>query len=357
MGRFKHTTPIVQQIPNGSFTVNNFSVIHYENGESVVCVELLYNKEVFRIIFKQTIPYKLAIGEKLKIKSFNFSWKKDNLFVANSTLKKVVSFGLDSGEYNKITNYEFNLSWDDVCFEEAKIRFRSPFSDKGGRGLYITWKDSSPNFELIKDALSEKIPNVKVTLIKNNITKILNLKEIQESIVNLTKKQKEDIPLLIDKSKSKLKTLDAPIRCTVAEAKKRAEIQSSDYLKFLCSQHSLDFPIFYCVENKNTETGTANSEKAFIFTLKSTPNKVLIIYENTLDSRSSYLFSVKKSFYQKAIDHVHSYFSSDAQNKREKLAYKTVVFPKSIFLQYNRIIHSSFNQWESEILFIIKNFI
>ena len=221
MGTFKHTTPTIKHIPNGFFKVSNYSIIHDNNEESIVCVELLYNEDVYEIRFKQTIPYKIAIGEKLKIKSFNFSWEKDNLFVANSTLKKVISVGLDSKEFNKITNYEYNLSWDDVHFEDAKIRFRSPFFEKGGRGLYIAWKDSSINFELIKDALRDKIPYIKVTLKNNNITKILNLKEIQESIINLTKEQQMTSSFSENK---KLKTLNAPIRYTTTEIKNREDI-------------------------------------------------------------------------------------------------------------------------------------
>lgn len=97
-------------------------------------------------------------------------------------------------------------------------------------------------------------------------------------------------------------------------------------------------------ETRNTNQSSTQQEKAFVFIIKDEKDKLLAVYENTLESRSSYLFYIKRAGFIEAIRKIHDYFASDIINKRENMASKAVIFPKKIYVYY-RVVHNTLYQW------------
>lgn len=334
---------------------------------------------VFTIIFPPIYNTELLkVGEIVNLKSDDFIWNTNGYFLPTLSFKECNSYSIeeyysDSTDENNVvletinesnTNHitsekkvtvddiindnqhSFYLSWENVLFRNGHILFASPYSKDGGKGKIISWSDCTPDFEHIKPALQKKFPIIKVKINNLDIVDVVNIDEITSAIISLKKRSKHLSDIRI--KNTQLTVISKPKRMDVSEIQSLPEIKSSAYLKELCKNHIKDFPIFYCTETKNTFSGNASPEKAFVFCLKDTGSYLIIIYENTIISRSSYVFKIKRGGFISTINRIHDFFSSSLENKREKLSTNSIEFPPKV-ISYTRIIHNSFEQWISDI--------
>lgn len=334
---------------------------------------------VFTIIFPPIYNTELfKLGEIVYLKSDDFLWNTNGYFLPTLSFKECKSYSIEEyysedtdennvvqetkkeSNTNQITTEEkvaiddiindnqlpFYISWDNVLFRNGHILFASPYSKDGGKGKIISWKDSLPDFELIKPALQKRVPAIKVKINNLDIVDVINFDEITSAIVSLRKQPSHKADVII--RKPQLTVISKPKRMDASEVRSLPEIKSSFYLKKLCNLHLKDYPIFYCIETKNTFSGGASPEKAFVFCLKDTGSHLIIIYENTIESRSSYIFKINRGGFITTINKIHDFFSSNLENKREKLSVNSIEFPKKV-ISYNRIIHNSFEQWINDI--------
>lgn len=316
----------------------------------------------------------LKVGEIVELHSEDFFWNRNGYYIPTLKFKECKSFPIkgfhqQTGNADTIqsptndinTNLSMiernndvkdqrvlNVSWNKVIFRNGNVIFSSPYADKGGKGKIISWKDSLADFELIKPALQKKIPSITIKLSKWDIIEVINFDEITNAIISLKKSAITHKPDVVIK-KTRIKVLTKPKRMSSTEVKNMHEVKSSKYLKELCNLHLKEFPIFYCVETKNTTSGNSAPEKAFIFCLRETETHLTIIYENVLESRSSYIFIIQRRGFIGTINKIHNFFSSSIENKREKLAIDSVEFPPKVF-SYHRIIHNTFEIWRNEVL-------
>lgn len=333
------------------------------------------SKKVFTILFPPIFgEADIRVHEYIHLESQHFTWNNGGYFIPNFNFRGLKSIHpstynnteaeekTNSNSSNNINiNYTektlpdfptYQLSWNNVSFFNKKITFSSPYSEQGGLGRSINWEHCSKDFEHIKDAISKSIPFVIAEIKNGNITNILNLDEIRNSIITLMKKTNNAQPIKINKPKTDI--LKKPIRLQLSEIKKRHEVKSSEYIKYLCSIHLCEYPVFYCIETKNTTSSNSSPEKAFIFIIRIFDDKMLIIYENILSSRSSYLFTIKKSGFIGAIHKIHKFFASDIDNKRENMAQHNIDFVSNKIYSYCRVIHNSYQQWICDIAKIIN---
>lgn len=311
----------------------------------------------------------LKVGEIVELHSEDFFWNRNGYYIPTLKFKGCKSFPI-KGSYQRTgttdtiqsptndinTNLSINvrdqqilnISWNKVVFRNGNVIFSSPYADKGGKGKIISWKESLADFELIKPALQKKIPCIEIILSKWDIIEVINFDEIKNAIISLKKSAITHKPDVVIK-KPKVKVLTKPQRIPFSEVKNMHEVKSSKYLKELCNLHLKEFPIFHCVETKHTTSGNSIPEKAFIFCLRKTDNQLTIIYENILESRSSYIFIIQRRGFIGTIHKIHNFFSSSIENKREKLAIDSVEFPQKVF-SYHRIIHNTFETWRNGVL-------
>ena len=313
----------------------------------------------------------INVGEIVRIGARQFDWSDRRLYVANAHLtslkskvpekpvfvhsKKQVSKDRVSRPEqlpvppadDKLPNISrCALSWENVLFQNGYIFFSSPYKSDGGLGKRVTWEDCTKEYEQIKPALSKIVPVIHVEISNGCVKEVYNYEKIIKAVINLSKPVEKAPPMIIRKRNlPSIGVLPLPKRMNINDVRNIPEAKSSRYIKELCRLHLSNYSVYYCTERKSTKSGTASPEKAFIFCLKVTPDRLLIIYENTIESRSSYLFVINRTGYVGIIQQIHRFFASDASNKRQDLARNNIEFPKEKIYSYYRIIHNSFLQW------------
>ena len=252
------------------------------------------------------------------------------------------------------THYKHPLPWNCVTFRDGIILLSSPYSMRGGIGKKIVWEQSKPEFEYIKEALALRIKNFIVDIINGALINVYNFDDLTKAIINLSTlrkrppvtEKKPKAPVLVPTKRAKSMAL--------ADIRKMPEAKSSKYISYLCGKHLASFPVYFCVETKTTLSGSeARPEKAFVFILKDTGERMTVIYENTLESRSSYVFTIRLGGFINAINSINQFFASDLENKRESMARGTIRFKDAKVFNYYRIIHNSYFQWRDELNHLI----
>ena len=315
--------------------------------------------------------YELNVGEIVHINARKFDWSDRRLYVANAHLTSLISKAPEKPVFvhskkqvskDKASRPEqlpaspvddklptisrCALSWENVLFQNGYIFFSSPYKRDGGLGKRITWEECTKDYEQIKPALAKIVPVIHVEISNGCIKEVFNYEKIIKAVINLSKPVEKVPPMIIRKRNlPSVGILPLPKRMNINDIRNIPEAKSSRYIKELCRLHLSNYAVYYCTERKSTKSGTASPEKAFIFCLKVTSNRLLIIYENTIESRSSYLFVINHTGYVGIIQQIHRFFASDASNKRENLARNNIEFPKDKIYSYYRIIHNSFLQW------------
>jgi hypothetical protein len=86
-------------------------------------------------------------------------------------------------------------------------------------------------------------------------------------------------------------------------------------------------------------------EDAFIFQTSATT----IIYENTLDDRSTLIFKTTGQDIEDVIEDIHAYFSSGIINKRDKIADNVLELDNENIVSIKRVYHTSLIEWKLEL--------
>jgi hypothetical protein len=100
-----------------------------------------------------------------------------------------------------------------------------------------------------------------------------------------------------------------------------------------------------CIEQRTTESGAAETEYSFIFTIQKNKRKTLLVFENVNPSRSTYVIEVNTSQYEDCIDNVFAYFASDILNKRQKMANGELRINHPGIRNMNRMFHKNYLNW------------
>ena len=120
------------------------------------------------------------------------------------------------------------------------------------------------------------------------------------------------------------------------------------------SQHS-EYKIIPIWESINS-----TKEETFIFRLKTTKNKILVIWENANDSRASHLFLISQIQDKNQLKLIQDYITrNDITTKRSLLHNSSSTFSKDIKneLNYiNHINHLNLNDYKSKIKYILNNY-
>ena len=194
----------------------------------------------------------------------------------------------------------------------------------------------------------KRVPMLKVRCEKGNIKSVnkdsrIDLDNYVTSILHRTSKAYVKFKIKPRKDKpSKYRTY------TKQEASSLAQMKKSYYLEELCKMQLPAYKVYHFTESRANVTSFA-SEDIFCFVLKETENNLVIAIENTLDSRSTILFYVKKDELPRALDVINVFFASSTLNKRQSLQWKAVDFNDPSIIRYERIIHTSFGEWKGVI--------
>ena len=123
----------------------------------------------------------------------------------------------------------------------------------------------------------------------------------------------------------------------------------SRYLDYLCAKQLDGYKVVCCIEHRVNSNGAISCEYSFIFTIKETAKKIFLAYENSSESRCTYLHPVAQYSWNKSIEKIYDFFASNEVNKRQLMASRLVDLRLPGNYEYQRILHSDYLSWVDKI--------
>lgn len=250
------------------------------------------------------------------------------------------------GEGKPLTG-NFYLRWDKVDFYD---------------GFYMVHHPDVPFNKVkpykVEDAYSRKVFNDISPIFMKNLTplwvqakdgqiiKVLNTVDLRSCItlmehkINAPAKVQRKEPYALKRVRRELSSSEAKVLCKDFKSR---------YLDYLCAKQLDAYKVVCCIEHRINAAGATASEYSFIFTIKETRDKLYLAYENSYDSRCTYLFPILRTSWQRGIDQLYGYFASNEVNKRQSLASRLVDLYMPGGFDYQRIFHKDYLGWVDKI--------
>lgn len=243
---------------------------------------------------------------------------------------------------------EIFLSWNRVEFYNGFYLIYHPSFPTGAhnRGpLKIDDPKCRKIFGDIKGYFLKKLAPLHVEAKNGKIVNLLNKTTLDSCISvlehhvlgDLTERIKQPITPQIEKK-----------IITKAEAHVMIKGQKSRYLDFLCSRQLDEYNVVCCIENRVNTNGTT-VEYSFIFTIKETLSLVYLAFENSNDSRCTYIFTIPRHKWQDSVDRIYEFFASNVVNKRQALSQRIADLRLPGNYEYIRILHTDYSKWTQRI--------
>lgn len=257
------------------------------------------------------------------------------------------------GEGKPLTG-KFYLRWDKVDFFDGFYMVRHPdVPFNKYRPYRVEDTHSRRAFKDISALFMKSIPPLRVEAKDGQIISILNKTDLSSCITILEHKVSAPTPI------KKAKKLVAPSmkverrELSSHEATSLCRELKSRYLNYLCAKQLDKYNVVCCIEHRINSAGNMSSEYSFIFTIKETTSKLYLAYENSTESRCTYLFPVTKTLWQRGIDRLYNFFASNEINKRQSLASRLVDLQMPGGYDYQRIFHNDYLGWVDKIKYCI----
>jgi hypothetical protein len=271
---------------------------------------------------------------------------KAGLVTANKILKSegLMTFDLKvKPDINPPLSGIFFLSPKFIRFMDGFVWLYHPKFPGGGEGhlpMKYDLKESRKVYSNISDYLLRKLPPIQVESKNGRIKKVISPVQLNECIELIEHKSAKP-SLTKDKAKPTVHRRDVG----KSEAEKIIRDFKSRYLDYLCASQLEDYKVVCCIEQRTTESGAAETEYSFIFTIQKNKRKTLLVFENVNPSRSTYVIEVNTSQYEDCIDNVFAYFASDILNKRQKMANGELRINHPGIRNMNRMFHKNYLNW------------
>lgn len=243
------------------------------------------------------------------------------------------------------SNGSFVLPWKCVEFMNGKV-FLYHSAEYGRRSthpLVVVNKKSKIAMNYIKRYLSGKCPPLSVRSKNGVLTKLYNSDDLLRCVDILD--ERLNTPVAARKPKVR-----KPFhkRMETGEIKRKLHEYKSVYLDFLCDKQLAAYNIIYCPENRVNNEVQAD-EDSFIFTIGHAYGKTRIVFENTLDKRSSIVVTCYERQYEYAVKKLSGYFASEIVNKRENVG-KLQAKLKQRDIVMRKVMHTNFEEWKMCVL-------
>lgn len=241
------------------------------------------------------------------------------------------------------------IPWDYVDFKLGYVLVSNPYSPTAV-GIKLKVEYSRVEYNLLKPLFKES-GKVLFGLFTSDYLSfsVDNIGIVKELVTNFEKRTEKPTISRTSKPKQGDLGLRKPISIQPTQIRQMLGGKSSIYIDRLATLHDVNHTVFFCLETKQSTNSESRPEKAFIFTISKHRGQAFVIYENTLESRSTIVFSINAQRYMRAIHEIHKFFASDVENKREALQRGEVCFKSDIIKCYYRIVHNTFQQWKDDI--------
>lgn len=268
-------------------------------------------------------------------------------------IKVTNNYGVETAqsqrEDNKAYTSRMQIPWDYVDFRLGYVLVSNPYSPTA-IGIKLKVEYSRTEYNMLKPLFKES-GKVLFCLFTSDFLSfsIENIDIVKELVTNFEKRTEKPTISRTSKPKQGDLGLRKPISIQPSQIRQILGGKSSIYIDRLAALHNTNHTVFFCLETKQSSNSESRPEKAFIFTIAKHHEQAFVVYENTLESRSTIVFSINACRFMRAIHEIHKFFASDMENKREALQRGEVRFKSDIIKCYYRVVHNTFQQWKDDI--------
>ena len=242
----------------------------------------------------------------------------------------------------------FSLPWKYVTFHDGYLLLFHPLhiGDKKKPAFRLVLSASKFTYNSIKLYFVNTVPLLKVKAEGGVIKKVednsaLDLEKYVQTIMHRTSRNKVKIEIKRISHNSRESRHYSPV-----DIENLPQIKKSYYLNELCKMHLSKFKVYHFNELRATSSSSV-VEYVFCFVIKEYRNRIILAVENTLESRSTILFYIRKGALNEALNSINFFLSSNEINKRQSLQWGEVQFKDPSIIEYRRIIHTSFYEWRN----------
>ena len=208
------------------------------------------------------------------------------------------------------------------------------------------------SYNYLKEYLNDRLSPVRCTVEELKLT-IYDTIRLDEAIARFATVSKQRA---VRTSGMSTKVKIAPQQMSFKQALSKAqqmtaeeyEKYKSEYINHLVRLQSKDYKVIPCVERLSHANNDV-TEYAFMFSLECRSGNILIVHENVNPDRSTLLFWVKKTAYDKAIREIYDFLQSAEINKRSGLRGGSIDVGNVGIIRYKSINHDDMGSWKKAI--------
>ena len=208
------------------------------------------------------------------------------------------------------------------------------------------------SYNYLKEYLNDRLSPVRCTVEELKLT-IYDTIRLDEAIARFATVSKQRA---VRTSGTSTKVKIAPQQLSFKQALSKAqqmtaeeyEKYKSEYINHLVRLQSKDYKVIPCVERLSHANNDV-TEYAFMFSLECRSGNILIVHENVNPDRSTLLFWVKKTAYDKAIREIYDFLQSAEINKRSGLRGGSIDVGNVGIIRYKSINHDDMGSWKKAI--------
>ena len=272
----------------------------------------------------------------------------------------VINFGYirekskyEESSFNVMKRIEWILDWNCVKFKSGYFVVLPPGDGKVKfKPKAFPYSGVIESFNYLKEYLNDRLKPVRCYVEALDLT-IYDKIRLEEAIQKFAVVSKQRG---ITTNTTKQPPRESPEQMSFKQALSKAaqmtpeefEKYKSDYINFLVKMQSEDYKVIPCVE-RLSHSNSDLTEFAFLFSIKCSSGKILIVHENVNPDRATLLFLVKEENFIKSIREIYDFLQSAEINKRSSLRGKNIEIEDAGILIYRSINHDDLYSWKQTI--------
>ncbi|MBR1498046.1 MAG: hypothetical protein IJ615_00195 [Bacteroidaceae bacterium] len=205
------------------------------------------------------------------------------------------------------------------------------------------------SYNYLKEYLKDRLAPVRCSVEEMKLT-ICDTIRLDDAITKFaTASKQRAIKTATTKGNVRIAPQQISFKQALSKALKMTEAEfekyKSEYINYLVKLQSKKYKVIPCVERLSHANNDMN-EYAFMFSIECQSGNVLIVHENVNPDRSTLLFWVKETTYNKAIREIYDFLQSAEINKRSNLRGGNIDISNAGILKYKSINHDDIWTWK-----------
>lgn len=260
---------------------------------------------------------------------------------------------VEKNSFEILQKKDWILDWSCVRFKDGYIVVSAPLDDSVKfKTKAFPLRGSIEAFNYLKDYLNDRLSPVHCAVEKMDLT-IYDQIRLNEAIEKFATASKQRG---ITTAGSSMTRRIAPVQMSFKQALSIAQKMTeeefkkykSKYIDYLVTLQSKSYKVIPCVE-RLAHTNSDTTEYAFMFSIKCSSGRILIVHENVNPDRSTLLFLVKEQDFNHAIREIYDFLQGAEINKRSSLRDRSIEIKNAGIVSYRSINHEDVYSWKQTI--------